>query len=367
VKILHFITSLKMGGAETFLYSLLRYWSERGERNDHVVMYLYDGPYVEKIKALGIKTQKILGFFWKYDPIAFWRVSKFINKTKPDLIHSSLWSANIIARFFASIKKIPLISDLHSNCLYHGRIRNVIEKVTVKMPGRFVAVSQEVYRNFIEKNNVKDRVVLIRNGVDSRRLRALAKENKLKRGDIGFSDDDFVIGSVGRLCRVKRYDLLIRSIAQLVDTTKEGCRIKLCLVGDGPERDLLQHLACDLGIQENVFFAGLREDVFSFYPLFNCFVLSSLTEGLSIAMLEAMSFGLPIVTTSDAMSHEIITDGKSGFVVPPGDYRKLSEALKKLYVDSGLCCRIGEENEEIVRRNFQLEAAAEAYIALYNS
>ena len=248
--ILHFITSLKIGGAETALYNLLHYWTRPPQEHGitHFVIYIYDGPYVDKIKKLGIDTFKLNGLVCPYGPIAFYRLIRIIQKLKPDLIHSALWSANIMAGLISIFSKIPVICDLHGDCSYHGFIRNFFTKTvarataratartTARPPAKFVAVSEDVKESFLKllknRKKIEKRTVVIRNGIDAKELNFLAQKEKLSRQDIKFLPNDFVIASVGRLHSVKKYDLLIRSFGQLVKRFEVKSRpLRLCLIG----------------------------------------------------------------------------------------------------------------------------------------
>jgi glycosyltransferase involved in cell wall biosynthesis len=363
MKILHFITSLKIGGAEVALCNLLKYWAEHPDENEHVVAYLYDGPCVARIKKLGIKTYKIEGALSPYDFVSFWRLAKLIKQINPDIIHSALWSANIMARFVA--RNIPLVCDLHGDCKHHGLIRNLFERMTCRIPQGFVAVSDSVHRSFLDSfKGLDEKAVVIHNGIDAKKFQLLATQYPMARKDLGLDENDFVIGTVGRLHPIKRYDFLIRSFEKFVKNNKTK---KLCFVGDGSERSALENLVASLGIKEQVRFFGARENVYSFYPLFDCFVLSSQSEGLSIALLEALCFGLPVITTCENMRHEVIVDGVNGLLISPNDEGGLVKALEKLHSDKVLTNSMRIANVALVEKNFDINRVARKYVDLYQA
>ena len=128
MKILHIITSLKIGGAETCLVNFLEETAIKNIENKHVVICFYGGPNVNKIKKLGFEVFCIQNFFCPYDLFFFYNILKSIRDIRPNIIHSSLWSANVISRICARIFSIPIVCDLHGNSFHEGAIRNWFEK-----------------------------------------------------------------------------------------------------------------------------------------------------------------------------------------------------------------------------------------------
>ena len=373
MKILHVITSLKIGGAESALYNLLEKF--KNGKDEHYVAYFYDGPNVLKIKKLGFSVFQIKGLIYKYDFFAYLRLKKLVKKINPDVIHSALWSANIFSKLIAKKFNIPLICDLHSNFSYDGKLRGWIEKFTVKMADKYVAVSNSAKNGFIktiieELKNKSDqkklinKILMIQNGIDVEKVRKKAFENKLSKEDLGFKSNDFIVGAVGRLEPIKSYDLLIESFALLCAKTKKK-NIKLCIVGDGSQISFLKSLTEKLKISNQVNFVGQRTDVYRFYTIFDCFVLSSVSEGLSIALLEALCFGLPIITTSHDFKHDVIVNCQNGFLIPERNKLKLAQAIEKLYADSMLVKKIRQANLELVKSKFEIDRVKNNYQNLY--
>lgn len=366
--ILHFITSLKVGGAETALYNLLEYWMQRRDDNRHAVLYIYDGPYVERIRALGIPVYQLKGAISPYDPVGWWRFKKIIASLRPDVIHSALWSANVMANIISRVSGVPLVCDLHGNCAHYGKTRNRIMRAAYRVGrGHPVAVSPSVQKSFDHIIKNPTGAILIRNGVPIEKILARAQEKKIERRDLGLDDDTFVVGSVGRLHPVKRYDVLMHAVARCA---QRGTKIALVLVGDGPERAKLEADARLLSAP--VIFTGEQQNPYPFYRLFDCFALSSQTEGLSIALLEALCFGLPIVTTHDSHEHPVIVDGVNGYVVVDTgchdwDHRVnyFAHALERLFSNGIIVDSMREKNYSLARGQFCIENVVHQYEMLY--
>lgn len=374
MKLLHLITSLKIGGAESALVNFLSHAQRYG--HEHHVVYFHAGPNVQALQNLGIPTYHITGLVSCYDPVALYRLKKLISTINPDIIHSALWSANILGRLFGRHFGIPIICDLHGDCQAEGKFRNMLDRATVNIPRYIVAVSESVnhaYRKTItpQQSGLASRIVTINNGIDAQALRTKALQNPLTRHELGLEDTDFVIGSIGRLEPIKSYDILIKAFAlMLAKSSPEQQAIygvpKLCIVGDGSEMLKIKNLAVHLGIQDKVLLPGFRTDAPRFYPLFNCFALSSQSEGLSIALLEALSFGLPVITTHQGKTHDVIASGIHGFISPPNSPEELALKLEKLWLDKALQNSIKMANQKLVEQSFELKTTVDRYMKLYN-
>ncbi|MBU0492657.1 MAG: glycosyltransferase family 4 protein [Chloroflexi bacterium] len=173
---------------------------------------------------------------------------------------------------------------------------------------------------------------------------------------------------VGRLDPVKQLDVLLRAWARVLgDADAPGQSPVLVLVGDGPEREALVRLAGELGIVGSVRLIGAVEQVAGWYHGADLFVLPSQVEGLSNALLEAMSCGLPVVATAVGGTPEVVEDGVNGLLVPPGDVAALSVALGRLMGDPALARQLGHAARQTVVAGYSVEAMVERYLALYES
>jgi glycosyltransferase involved in cell wall biosynthesis len=371
MKIVHLISGLKIGGAESALLNFLS--KVVNDEDEHLVICFHHGVNVEKIERIGFRVYQVRGFFFRYDIVCFLRLKKLIKTLNPAIIHTACWSANIFGRIVGYQLKIPVICDIHGNSFDEGWFRNWLDRLTVGVPEKFIAVSDGARDSFLQNiiNKVKSkkllatRLVTIKNGVDFEAVYKTAEQNKLMRQTFGLDVHDFVIGAVGRLEPIKSYDILLRAFA-LFKARLLCDNVKLCIVGDGSQRDYLRQLSKQLNIETAVVFVGERSDAVCFYPLFDCFALSSQSEGLSIALLEAMCFGLPIVTTHKTKIHDIIVDGINGFLVEPCDLSGMIEVFEKLYSDKNIALKIRSENKMLVCTVFNLDSVVAQYKKIYS-
>jgi glycosyltransferase involved in cell wall biosynthesis len=375
MKILHLITSLKIGGAESALYNFLE--QAANGQNEHVVIYFHDGQNAKKIAHLGITVIQIQGLISPYDPVGIWRLHNCITQQKPTLIHSALWSANIIGRLLAKLHKIPIICDLHGNSYDEGWLRNFIERKTAHLSSKIIAVSENTRTVYCEniinritdkakQKNIMQKVIIVNNGIDFYALLHHATKNKITRNDIGINKSDFIIGAVGRLEPIKSYDVLIKAFAYLVNDEKI-LNVKLCIIGGGSQENTLKQLTKKLQIDHKTIFLGQQENPYQFYPLFDCFVLSSNSEGMSIALLEALAFGLPIITTNNHPTHDVIQQGIHGFIVPPQQPITLVQRLKFLIENTDAAQKMHLENKALATTNFSLKKTVDTINDLYTT
>ncbi len=365
MKIFHLITSLKIGGAESALVNFLTKQSQNKEYQHHVA-YFHQGPNIEKIENLGIKTFHVTGLVSYYDPVAFLRLKKVIQALQPDVIHTALWSSNILGRLLGKHLNIPVVSDLHGNVKDEGALRNWFESKTRFLSKKIIAVSssvRDVYQNSI---GLSDSLTVINNGIDVDALRARVTAQPLTRADCGLSEDDFIIGAIGRLEPIKSYDVLIHAFKKFVDQVKDQQNsIKLCLIGDGSQMQQLKDLVKQLGIEHNVIFLGFRTDAYRFYQLFDCLAFSSQSEGLSIALLEGLAFGVPIITTNKTPRHDVLDHGRHGFIVPTNDTDAFARYLVQMYQNNDDVRKQMANNNKMLVSSYSIDSVVKKYQAIY--
>lgn len=350
-RIIHLTTSLKVGGAESLICDILRHLKDDYE---HHVIYFHDGPNLEKINNLGIKTYQINGLFCKYDPIFCIRLFLLIIKIKPKYILSHLWSANLLGSIVSKILNIPIICVMHlaSNVETNSKnsfLRSSLDIITFKISTKLIAVSDCVYKDLIKISPaIKDKLTVINNGIDYNNVVNIGLCNAKSREQFGLNSNHFVIGCVGRFIARKRHDLLINSFAKIC---KDNPDMRLFLLGSGELESYLKNKVIELGIVDKVIFAQ-SNSAYAFYPLFDVFVLTSKEEGLSIALLEAMSFGLPCILTNKTKEHEVITDNIDGFVITMNQQDYLPDLFKQLKNDIVLRQKIAQNAQNTVKTKF---------------
>jgi sugar transferase (PEP-CTERM/EpsH1 system associated) len=225
-----------------------------------------------------------------------------------------------------------------------------------------VAVSQDAHRVSLERGGVAaDRVTTIINGIDVARLENACPRTEA-RARIGLGDADFVFGIVARLTPVKDHRTLLEAFARVVEA-RPGAR--LVIVGGGETEDEVRASVAELGLGERALLLGERKDVPELMRAFDAFVLSSLSEGLSITLLEAMAAGLPVVATRVGGNGEIVSDGETGVLVEPHDATALAAAMGSMIDRRERAARMGARGRERVREHFSERSMVRRYQDLY--
>lgn len=290
---------------------------------------------------------------------------RLLRQLRPDVIHAfSLFSPTTMALIAKRILKVPVVAKvlrggelgdvarLRAKTFAPTRIRAIAREMD-----RVVAISSEIDRELASIGIPRGKVAWLPNGVDINRFRpAPSIEKSSLRGALGLPSGLLAVYT-GRLVAEKRVDLLIEAWREVRATHP---RARLALLGDGPEAARLRARA-----GEGVLLLGEKADPSPYLRAADLFVLPSATEGLSNALLEAMSTGLPVVATRVGGAPDVVDEERSGLLVAPGDASGLARALTRLLADDDLRGRMGAAARERIERDFSLDAVAKNWAELY--
>jgi glycosyltransferase involved in cell wall biosynthesis len=206
------------------------------------------------------------------------------------------------------------------------------------------------------------RIVTIRNGVDTHRFTPASRDDA--RQALGLERNELVVGAVGRLLPVKDQQSFLRALGLLA---RSGLRFTAIIAGDGPLKDELAAVAQAEGLGSRVRLIGERSDVESVLAALDIFVLSSISEGLSNTILEAMASGVPVVATAVGGADELVVHGRTGLLVPSRDEQALAGAIRTLADDPARRAAMGVEGRRRAEEHFSVARMVEAYEDLYVS
>jgi glycosyltransferase involved in cell wall biosynthesis len=229
-----------------------------------------------------------------------------------------------------------------------------------------VAVCEAAKNRFVTENIVpEDLISVIYNGIPEIKARTECNAKASdRRHQLRLPASGPIVGSIGRLNVVKDYGTLIASFKEVLNKHPDA---KLVIAGDGPERNKLQLQIEELDISDKVTLLGERNDVEELLGQFDIFALTSLTEGFSVALVEAAWSGLPIVATDVGGNREIVQDGITGFLTEPGNIQDVTEKIEKLLSDNRLRQRFGSVSRSRAEANWTLELMREKYQRVYQT
>lgn len=370
IRVLHITSSLKIGGAETVLVSLLREL-QKGKSElifENTVLYFHTGPNLLELEKVGVPAILVQGKFYRYDPWFIIKLYKLIKNTRPAVIHSSLWMANLMARILGKFLGIPVIATVHSPVNFNNLsskfldIRDLADKLTAHWVQATVAVSastaQQLQQDLINLKNV----TVIPNGIENLTECHLGVSVADK---LNLPANSFVIGTVGRLVASKNYENLINCFANL---QARYHNLILVIIGSGELELILKTQVANLKLDHKIFFVQTTQAL-DYYKYFDCFVQPSYYEGLSMALLEAGLFKLPVVASYNYnLKHDVLINNYSGLLINPYSSKALLElelALEKLILDPDLRTRLGENLFKTVMQDFSLAQMVNSYKNLY--
>jgi len=287
---------------------------------------------------------------------------RLIREEQIVLIHAHEFSAIVYGWIVARLTKIPFVGTVHGKNYYWEKFRRRLAYRLVSRSGHLIAVSEDLKRFIVDKVGIPaSRIRVIHNGIEPGTPVSDAEVNRC-RTELGLQAGDLIIGTVGSLYPVKGHQYLLDAMPAVI---KRFPNSVLLLVGRGDLEVSLKEQAKRLGIEERVRFLGMRQDVPRLLAVMHVFVLPSLSEGLSMALLEAMVSGKPVVATLVGGNPELIDHGRTGFLVQSEDARDLAANLVKLLSDPGMMQQFGRQAAERVRQQFSIGEMVDRYRDLY--
>jgi glycosyltransferase involved in cell wall biosynthesis len=244
-----------------------------------------------------------------------------------------------------------------------GKLNQILDVMSLRFTESVVAVSRGMLEHKPLKGAKNLAITVIENGIAPPVWKDPAQNGSDEIAAF-CRDGAFIVGSIGRLSREKGYRYLVSALEPLV---AGGADVKLVIIGEGPERRDLERRAGELGLRERVLLPGYKEDAGRYIALFDAYVLSSLTEGLPIAILESMHAETPIVATAVGGVPELLLNGEAGLLVPPADPRALAGAVNRLLRDGALAGELTRRAKAIVCSKYSPETMARSYLEAYEN
>jgi glycosyltransferase involved in cell wall biosynthesis len=356
------VLSLRTGGLERVVVDLVNHVSPEFKM---LVVCLEDrgvlGGEIRAPTAAVVELNRRPGF----RPSLALRLGRVLRIHRAELVHTHNTAAAFYGALAGRICGIPVLHTKHGANLAGSPRQGWLNRLAYTMTDHVVAVSGAA-RELARGEGAREAALcVIDNGVDLTRFKRGLGEMESSRAELGIPSAAFVIGCVARLAAEKNQRLLIEAFSALPDDSRDRPPW-LALVGDGPLRESLRASAASASAGPRIVFAGARADVARLLPAFDVFVLSSDSEGLPVALLEAMAAGVPPVVTRVGAMPEVLSQGEAGLLVDPGDREGLIHALARLRSDEPLRTRLATAALARVRDRYDARRMAQAYEGIYS-
>jgi glycosyltransferase involved in cell wall biosynthesis len=363
-RILWVMKGLGRGGAERLVATSVRHFDPQRYLLEVAYVLPWKDAFVEEIQDAAIPVHCVGDEGWRLRWLP--RLRSLIRSRRYDLVHTHSPVPALAVRTMSQRTRPPLVHTEHNvwdRYRYPTRIANALtfgenEAVLTVSNGVLTSIRRPPFAPWLRMPPAS----VLHHGIDPDAAVTGAEARARGRALLGLDEADFVLGTVANFTPKKDQASLLQAVRILRDRHPA---VRLVLVGNGPlERDLRQRAQSE-GIGDRVIFAGSRSDVLELLPAFDVFVLSSLHEGLSIALLEAMATCVPPVATAVGGVPEVITDGVDGFLVPPRNPPAMAAVLERLIADPELRRAVGEK-AEVRSHDFGIARAVRAMESFYD-
>jgi len=285
-----------------------------------------------------------------------------------DLIHSHGYKCNVLLGPLPGfVRKKPMLSTVHGWTSTTGLTKMRVYEWLDALSLRFVDVVVLVNKGMLQNPKIarlsSKKMFVVDNGIPVAPPDTSSFE-PLDPRLVEFCQDDFVAGSIGRYSVEKGFDILLKSFSLLLD---EISNARLILIGEGGQRAQYENIIAENNLTDKVMLTGYCPDAWRYLDLMDVYVISSLTEGLPITLLEAMRSKIPVVSTRVGGIPDVLRDGRGGVLVPPGKIKKLSQALIAQYRAPDKTTARTEYSFERFNANYSSRKMCEAYTDIYET
>ncbi len=361
------VNDLRIGGAERQLVELARGLDKTRFRV--IVTTLYPGQPLEADlrDILGVELTS-LDRRGKYDPMALPRLVGMLRRERVDVVQPFLTPATAFGMAAAMIARTPvkIVTErcgVRLNTHFGNNVYRFVEDRMSRYATAAIPNSRAGALYLTSRGIDGDKVRVIYNGVAPERVRFDSDAREKLRSDLGIGGGSRVIGIVASLTPAKDHANFLQ-MASIVRAEVPDARF--LVVGDGPLRSELERRAASIGLGEITIFAGHQMEVATYIGAMDVAVLSSCDhEGCSNFLLEAMGLGRPLVATNIGGSGELVTNGETGFLVPPANPIGLADAVLRVIRDPAAAEAMSARGRQVFRERFTLEAMIAAYQSLY--
>lgn len=365
IRVFYLIPSLRTGGAELQLLTLVRGLDK--SRFAVSVAVFYDGGFEQKLKEIaGVRLIR-LGKKHRFDLVPLFRLLRELGRYPQDILHAFNLSARFIGLLCGKLVHVPIVvlaerTDRPIVTSFGSRLYSRLDGLALRLADYVIANSRGGFRFALRRGVRSERVSVIPNGVDRQRLLPKRSADEM-RSLLKLPKESFVIGMLGRLEPSKEPE---RFLAVFEAVARSDASVRGLVVGDGSSAERLQRKAQQLQLGDRLLFVGRQEEPADFLQIMDVLVHPSLgAEGCPNAVLEAMAMGIPVIAGRTNGAAEIIESEMSGILVESADVNAWAETILRLRNDHEMRRWLGENARRRVARDFSAETMVAAHAELY--
>lgn len=354
LSIAQIIGGLNIGGAERHFVDLLN----EMRANDCTAIFLgqrrggatLHGQLAEYVETRNNHVRK------RSFPLGVWNLRRKLVRKRCKVVHTHMFWANLYGVVAARLAGVPVIvTTEHGENRWKRPYHRWLERNLIS---KFADIRYCVSSNILQQRRDVD-------GVPAEKLKLVANGTRVPADPASlWQNPQPVLGSIGRFVTQKNFGLLVEVIAAL---RQQGYAVRGCIVGDGPEMPAIRRKVADLGLADVIALPGLVTDTDAWFRKFDIYAITSSEEGLPVSLLEAMSYGLPVVASDVGAISTAIKTTEEGTIVPAGDLNRFVEAITAYLDNRDLAADIGRHARDRIIREFSIEAIAASYESDYRA
>ncbi len=376
LRILIVTSSLKGGGAGNHILNLARYLRSVGIGAEIVTISRARHQLEDTLESEGVRIYRLpVGSLAELaSPSGISRLKEIVRTASPDIIHGHLYHGEMTAALASALTRVPMVATRHSCGLEFNGLRRFLAVLASSRVGALIAVSRDAAEEARGTGVSADRVTVVHNGVDTGRFVPLdgPDRDESKRhlirdlfpGEV--PDRPVLIGAAGALKKVKNYPLSILAVSRLL-SLDPGLRgsLRFVIAGEGDMREELERLVAKEGLEGHIAMPGYLGGLDDYFPCLDIFLMTSITEGVPIALLEAMSSGVACLASDTGDIAEVI--GDAGRTFTQGDLEGCVEMLSGLVADEAIRKDLGHLARVRVLERFNLDVWGDGTVKVYNA
>lgn len=365
VNVVHIITRLIIGGAQE--NTLFNVEDQHRLHGDQVTLITGppegpEGSLLDRARHGGFRLEVLPELKRSIHPSSDWRayrrIVQLLREIRPDVVHTHSSKAGILGRAAAAKLNTPAVHTIHGAAFHYGqsavayRLYIALEKWAAKRTARFISVADAMTDAYVDAGiAARDRFVTIYSGFDVEPFLSPTRSREEVRAELGFQDDEVIVGKIGRLFHLKGHEFLLRAAPQVVAAVPN---IRFLLVGDGILRQQFERQIRDQGLQKHFVFTGLvvPERIPELIAAMDLVVHTSQWEGLARVLPQSLVAGKPVISYDVGGAREVVIPGQTGYLLPRDSVDELASAIRELAENPALRHRLGETGRERCRHVF---------------